>query len=229
MHTLGTDRFVLGIFKRELKNRFLCEVAINNQDNICYVPSSCHLSNFLSLENKKVILIPTSSKNTRTQYSLLALPYKRSFILLNSSLANKAIENSIFKRRFSFLGKRKTIQKEKHIENYKADFMIEDSQAILEIKSLITTDKEAIFPTVYSERALNQYKHLFSLMDKGYSVYYFIVSLNPYVKVIRINKESEFYSYYCVGKTKGIIFKAFSCRLVDKTPVIDKEIPIIEQ
>ena len=62
MPTLGKDRFVSGIFKRELKNRFLCEVAINNQDNICYVPSSCHLSNFLSLENKKVILIPTSSK-----------------------------------------------------------------------------------------------------------------------------------------------------------------------
>lgn len=229
MPTLGTDRFVLGIFKRELKNRFLCEVAINNQDNICYVPSSCHLSNFLSLENKKVILIPTSSKNTRTQYSLLALPYKRSFILLNSSLANKAIENSINKRRFSFLGERKTIQKEKHLENYKADFIIKDSQTILEIKSLITTDKEAIFPTVYSERALNQYKQLFSLMDKGYSVYCFIVSLNPYVKVIRINKESEFYSYYCVGKTKGINFKAFSCRLVDKTPFIDKELPIIEQ
>ena len=148
---------------------------------------------------------------------------------MNSSLANKAIENSINKRRFSFLGKRKTIQTEKHLENYKADFIIKDSQTILEIKSLITTDKEAIFPTVYSERALNQYKQLFSLMDKGYSVYYFIVSLNPYVKVIRINKKSEFYSYYCVGKTKGINFKAFSCRLVDKTPFIDKEIPIIEQ
>ena len=102
MPTLGTDRFVSGIFKRELKNRFLCEVVINNQDNICYVPSSCHLSNFLSLENKKVILIPTNSKNTRTQYSLLALPYKRSFILLNSSLANKAIENSIYKSKLIY-------------------------------------------------------------------------------------------------------------------------------
>lgn len=229
MPTLGTDRLVLGIFKRELKNRFLCEVEINNQANICYVPSSCHLSNFLSLENKKVILIPTSSKNTRTHYSLLALPYKRSYILLNYSLANKAIENSIKKRRFSFLGKRSTIQKEKHIENYKADFLIEDSQTILEIKSLITTDKEALFPTVYSERALKQYKQLFSLMDKGYSVNYFIVSLNPYVKAIRINKESEFYNYYCVGKNKGITFRAFSCRLVDEHPVIDKEIPVIEQ
>ena len=66
-------------------------------------------------------------------------------------------------------------------------------------------------------------------MDKGYSVYYFIVSLNPYVKSIRINKESEFYNYYCVGKNKGITFRAFSCRLVDENPVIDKEIPVIEQ
>lgn len=111
MPTLGKDRFVSGIFKRELKNRFLCEVAINNQDNICYVPSSCHLSNFLSLENKKVILIPTSSKNTRTQYSLLALPYKRSFILLNSSLANKAIENSINKDAFPSLEKGRRFKK----------------------------------------------------------------------------------------------------------------------
>ena len=43
--------------------------------------------------------------------------------------------------------------------------VVENSQTILEIKSLITTDKEALFPTVYSERELNQYKQLFSLMD----------------------------------------------------------------
>ena len=44
-----SDNFKTGIFIRELKNRFLCEVEIDSESVVCYVPSSCHLSNFLKL------------------------------------------------------------------------------------------------------------------------------------------------------------------------------------
>ena len=50
------QNFIEGIFVKELKNRFLCEVIIDGVSTICYVPSSCHLSNFLSLEGKQVLL-----------------------------------------------------------------------------------------------------------------------------------------------------------------------------
>ena len=84
-----------GFFIRELKNRFLCEVKIDGKVEECYVPSSCHLSNFLQLKGKRVVLIPTQGKNPRTKYALYAAPYRRNYIILNTSLSNVAIEKGI--------------------------------------------------------------------------------------------------------------------------------------
>ncbi len=44
-----------GIFKEELKNRFLCLVEVDGADTLCYIPSSCRLSNFVG--NYSVVYI----------------------------------------------------------------------------------------------------------------------------------------------------------------------------
>ena len=88
MQTVLTPEHKTGIFIQELKNRFLCEVEIDGESTVCYVPSSCHLSNFLDLKGKSVLLAPTQSKNARTQFALFAIPYKKNYILLNTSMAN---------------------------------------------------------------------------------------------------------------------------------------------
>ena len=48
--------FKRGIFKEELKNRFLCLVEVDGEDTLCYIPSSCRLSNFVSMAGKTVLL-----------------------------------------------------------------------------------------------------------------------------------------------------------------------------
>lgn len=55
----SNTNIVTGTFVKELKNRFLCEVVISGIPTECYVPSSCHLSNFLELRGKQVLLLPT--------------------------------------------------------------------------------------------------------------------------------------------------------------------------
>ena len=139
MQTVNSNEITEGYFIRELKNRFLCEVEVDSKLAVCYVPSSCHLSNFLDLHGKRVLLIPNKSKNTRTEYSLFAVHYKRSYIILNTSMANRAVEASIAQRRFSFLGKRKSVKKEITKGGYKWDLLIEESNTLVEIKSVIST------------------------------------------------------------------------------------------
>ena len=99
----GNSSYISGVFVKELKNRFLCEVKIDGKVEECYVPSSCHLSNFLQLKGKRVVLIPTQGKNPRTKYALYAAQYRRNYIILNTSLSNVAIEKGIHNRRFSLL------------------------------------------------------------------------------------------------------------------------------
>ena len=211
---------------RELKNRFLCEVKIDGKVEECYVPSSCHLSNFLQLKGKKVILVPTQGKHSRTRYALYAMPYKRNFIVLNTSLSNVAIENSIHSKRFSFLGKRKEIVSEHCIDGYKADIYIPASKTIIEIKSVLSSTDTAVFPTVYSERTQNQLKIIQEMLDKGYKVAFIIVSLNPYIKKITIDKNTEFYTELTQCIERGMDIRAYTSHLKDYEIEIKKQIPL---
>lgn len=226
MQTASNPRFVVGTFKKELKNRFLCEVQIEGEDVVCYVPSSCHLSNFLQLEGKKVLLVPTQTLKSRTPYALFAVPYKRNYIVLNTSMANRVIESSIQGKRFSYLGKRKGGIKEHTIDGYKADLYIPSTKTIVEVKSVISLSDNAKFPTVYSERTIKQLNQIYQLLHKGYKVCFVIVSLHPYVKNLLIDKNSEFYFELnkCLGA--GLIIKAYTSRLKNDVLSIDKEIEI---
>ena len=226
MQTTCDPEYITATFIKELKNRFLCEVEIDGEHFVCYVPSSCHLSNFLKLEGQKVLLVPTQTKNARTQYALFAVPYKKSYIILNTSMANRAIENSIHSRRFSALGKRKTVIKEHYVEGYNSDLFISDTSTVIEIKSVLSTEDTAQFPTVFSERTLKQLEKIQNLMTKGYKVHYIIVSLNPYVKAIKIIQDTQFAKQFSSCYENGMSISAYSCRLENASVFIEREIPI---
>lgn len=224
--SVTAKEYAYGIFVRELKNRFLCEVKIDGKVEECYVPSSCHLSNFLQLKGKKVILVPTQGKHPRTRYALYAMPHKRNYIVLNTSLSNTAIENSIHSRRFSFLGKRNEIIREYCIDGYKADIYIPTSKTIIEVKSVLSSTDTAVFPTVYSERTQNQLKIIQEMLDKGYKVVFIIVSLNPYIKKITIDKNTEFYTELTQCIERGMDIRAYTSHLKDYEIKIKKQIPL---
>lgn len=226
MQTVLNSEYKTGVFLKELKNRFLCEVNIDGESTVCYVPSSCHLGNFLKLQGKSVLLVPTQSKNVRTKYALFAIPYKKSYILLNSAMANQAVKNSIRGRRFAFLGKRRTIYTEHYIEGYKSDLFIEETNTIIEIKSVLATDTCAQFPTVFSERSINQLKRLCELRSSGYNVHYTIISLNPYVKSINLVANTQFTILLKACVACGMTLSAFSCRIKEDGVYIDKRLPI---
>lgn len=225
---IGASDYIEATFIRELKNRFLCEVELDGKRVVCYVPSSCHLSNFLKLDGKKVLLVPTLADKSRTQYALFAVPYKKSYILLNTSIANRAIEDSINSRRLACFGKRKNIMKEHYIDEYKSDLFIRDTSTVLEIKSVISMSTIANFPTVYSERTVRQLQHINLLLQKNYNVHFVIISLNPYVREIHIDSQSEFYRNLLLCMQNGLRLEAFNCRLSNDGRIyVDKKLPIV--
>ena len=219
---------VKGIFQAEIKNRFLCDVLINGIETICYIPSSCRLSNFLDLRNREVLLVPTKTVHSRTQYAVYAIKYGRRYILVNLSLANRIIEDQLHRKYFSFLGARKKLSHEMKIGDYKADLFVHDTKTIIEIKSFLTFERMGVFPTVYSERAINQLKELSNLLDKGYHACYIFVSLNPCVKSVAINCEiEEYYRLFIDCVEKGMSYFGCSIQLCNTTPIIYSRVNVI--
>ncbi len=222
--------FRRGIFKEELKNRFLSLVEVDGKDALCYIPASCRLSNFIDLTGREVFLLPVVSPNSRTKYSIYALYESNNYILLNLSKVNETIEKNIRSRRFSFLGKRIHIRKEHTVNGYKSDLFIDDTKTVVEIKSILsfTKDKEAQFPSVYSQRAIEQMRKLSVLLDKGFNVCYIFVALNPKSKRLSINEDiKEYKDLFNVCVKKGMKVKGVSLKLIDGEPVIISSLPII--
>ena len=227
MSNISLNDCVVGQFVRELKNRFLCEVVINGRAEECYIPSSCHLGNFLQLEGKDVLLLPTAAKKSRTAFAVIAVKYKRSYVILNTSYANRLVEYAIQGRCLSYLGSRRNHAREKKIEDYKCDFYIEDTNTVIEVKSIISTSKIGEFPTVYSERTLKQLCKIKELLRTGYKVDYIIVSLNPYVKAIELIRDTEFYKEFDECINVGMSVHAFGCRVSNGMVLLDKKLDLL--
>lgn len=212
---------------QEIKNRFLCEVRINGESVVCYIPSSCRLSNFINLVGREVLLKPVQDPKARTPFAIFAVKYKRSYILLNTSLANRIVESEIHRRFFSPLGNRKKIMHEKKVHGYKCDLFIEDTSTIVEVKSIISLDKEAIFPSVYSQRAVNQLNKLTELLQQGYKVAYVFVSLNPYVTNLSINQKEPFFSLFNQCLDEGMQVYGFDVKICGDAIQIKSSIPVV--
>lgn len=222
------DAIVFGTFKEELKNRFLCSVEIDGQKELCYIPSSCRLSNFLDLTDKTVLLKPTISKGTRTKYSVYAVKLHGKYVLLNLSQPNKLVKDQLHRRYFSYLGTRKTIKTENMIEGYKADLFIEETNTIIEIKSFLCFEQSSKFPTVYSERAIEQLNKLKSLLNHGYKVCYLFMSLGSTVKTVSINMHMpEYAEAFNQCLQLGMQYDAFTIKLNEQfQPEIKKRISV---
>ncbi len=210
---ISLEQPIEGIFMKERKNRFICEVMVEDEAIECYVPSSCRLDNFIDLQGERVLLLPTETPGARTRYSLFAVPYKRNYILLNIGKVNSVIEQNIEKRCFSTLGKRSEVYREHKIGSYKSDLFIENSRTLLEVKSILSLGKTAIFPTVFSQRTLDQLTEISSLLDQDYNAALVIASLNPYVEEIQIDHASPFYEALIPCIVKGMQLLAVSLHI----------------
>lgn len=226
---MGLDSaYKIGVFKEELKNRFRCVVTIDNEDTMCYIPSSSRLSNFIDLSNRVVMLRPIKKKNAKTQYSVYAVKYDQSFVLLDLSSVNSVVEKQLPRRLFSFLGSRARVKRECVIGDYKCDLYLEDSDTIIEIKSVLSFDKDAVLPTVYSERAIKQLTKIKQLLLDGHKVFYFIASLYQGVEQVRMNpNQPKFYELFMECIEAGMTVAAFSLKMSSGKVLVRNRIEVI--
>lgn len=188
-------KLVEGIFLEESKNRFICKVIVNENIHECYVPSSSRLENFINLKNKRVLLTINQGKNTRTRFSLFAVYYRNKLIMLNLNMVNELLELCIQRGQLKeYLGFN-SIMREKEIDGYKADLYLEGHEKIvIENKAIISTGREAIFPSVHSERGILQLMKLYELLRAGYKVHYNFIALGSATSAVKVNKDQQEYA-----------------------------------
>lgn len=225
----GDIEYSEGIFIKESKNRFLCEVLINGVAEECYVPNSYKVGKYLNVRNKTVLLTTNSGNKGRTRYSLFAVKYYGKYILLNlnkvNDLLNYYIREIEMKKSNLY-----TISQEEILNGYKADLVIRDTnlnEKMIEAKAVIDIKHFTSFLKVHSERAIKQLLKIKSFLEKGHKVDYYLVSLSPIVRVVSLdNSFSEFYRLFFECLEKGLRVKGISVDFVENNEVSFKKLKI---
>ena len=213
-----------GAFIREEKTRFLCTVEIDGNQELCYVPSSCKLEQFISLSGETVWLKPVHNKNSKLRYCVYAVKKKQGWVLLNLAETNKILEVQLNRRLFSFLGNRKVICREKLIEGYKADLYLPETRTIIEIKTVLTEERITSFPGVKSLRTERQLTEISKLLEAGYRVCYFVIALNPRTANVEVVEKLKGIFQDCISK--GMLLKGYSLKFEEDLPQIYRSIEV---
>jgi DNA-binding sugar fermentation-stimulating protein len=203
------DEIIEGVFLEEKKNRFLCNVLIGEDVQECYIPSASKLENYLKLKGKKILLKKNNNDKSRTKYSVFAVQYYGKYIILNLMYVNKILEEHI-KLNYEY----EAMSKEKYIDSYKADFLVlNNEKTVIEAKGIIATTKTVLFPKVYSSRAIYQLEAILELLKKGWKAEYYLISLSPFVKQIKLNNNLVHLEYWRLLKEctdNGMLLKGFN-------------------
>lgn len=193
---------------REMKGRFLCEIEIDGNIELAHVPNSAKLSKYLTIENKKVLVIKNASSKAKTRYQLCAVEMEHNqWIMVNLILLNRIIAEY-----YEINGYK--VQREKSISGtYKCDLLIEDKngeQTVCEVKGIIAGSRDVIFPMYSGERTVRQLEYMRRLLKKqSISVKYIFVLLDSDIKNIcadRQNKEFIRHMRYCIKNNMQIEF-----------------------
>ena len=199
---------MIGVFKKEKKRRFICEVEINNEIQECYVSSSSHLSPILNLINKKVLLKKNKGKNLRTQFTLQALWECNKKVLLNLNHVNDMVLEYLQKNY-----EPNTIKREYKIKNYKSDFYITNKNLVIEAKGLLSDNNIAILPFNSGERCIRQLKEIKKILKQGVNVDYYLVLLSNEINEISLNKmNKDFYKLFKSCLILGMKVKIFNLK-----------------
>lgn len=135
-----------GFYLEQEKNRFVCNVLINEQQEKCYLPFPNRLSSYFYIDNNEVLLLPVKNSNAKYKLSLFAIKIQRSYVLVNLAYANNLLFTNLRKRSFCFLGARKEFSKEFNVSpSYKTDIYIQKTKTIIEVKTIIGFSEQIFF------------------------------------------------------------------------------------
>jgi DNA-binding sugar fermentation-stimulating protein len=178
--------YVEALFIKEESNRFSVLVKIKEEIVGCYLPYSSKLGNALNLYGKKVLILPINGK--RFKYKIVAIVDNDNIYYVDLNNINALFEESFANKYLSNYTRENRIT-----NNYRADFVNRNAKQVLEIKTLLSPDKNAIYPSVNPIRFNKQMKELALLSEQGYTVIIILILLNRNIHQISINqKYTEF-------------------------------------
>ncbi|SHE67024.1 MULTISPECIES: DNA/RNA nuclease SfsA [Caloramator] len=214
------------IFIKRL-NRFEAIVEVDGKEELVHVPNTGRLKELLIPETK-VYLLDSNNMKRKTRYSLMFVNKNDKLICINSSLANRVLEEAIIKGDV-YLGDGE-LKREVTYGNSKFDFYIKgEKHTFIEVKcATYELDGIARFPDAPTDRGSRHVEELINLKKLGYESKVIFIAFMDYAKYFTPYKEMDdkFYKTLLKAKENGVDIKCFRCYITLDEIGILNEIPV---
>ncbi|OWZ84920.1 DNA/RNA nuclease SfsA [Natranaerobius trueperi] len=203
------------------KNRFVAEVKVAGNKELCHVPNSGRMKELL-LEGSKVMLRHHPHTNRKTSYDLYLVQYEGFWVSIDSRLPNKLVEhmveNSIFPKESSISSNTSVISKEPKYGSGRFDLKLTNkvNDIFVECKSVtLVEDGQALFPDAPTKRGK---RHLFELVEsvkEGYKALIIFLVQRDDAKFFSPNWEMDrdFSNALVYAKDNGVKVESYSFRV----------------
>ena len=216
-----------GLFLKR-PNRFIAEVEIGGQKEICHVKNTGRCKELL-IPGAKVFVNQAEGARRTTKYDLVSV-WKGSKLINMDSQAPNAVFGE-YLRQGRFMEGITEIKTEAKYGSSRFDFYVEAGmrKAFIEVKGVTLEENDvAMFPDAPTERGVKHLKELTSCVFNGYEAYVVFVIQMQGTKWFTPNDKThpEFGAALAAAKNAGVRAVAFDCKVSSDELTIDGSVPI---
>lgn len=211
------------IFKAR-PNRFLAEVELHGQTEICHVKNTGRCRELL-IPGAVVYVQHSDHPNRKTKLDLIGVEKGRRLINMDSQIPNRVVEEWL--RKGNLVSTEAYIKPECRFGSSRFDFYAEDGarKLFIEVKGVtLEEDGVARFPDAPTERGVKHILELCDCMEKGYEAYIIFVIQMEEIRYFSPNWKTHaaFGEALRMAREKGVQILAYTC-YVDETSIEMKE------
>lgn len=211
-------------------NRFIANVEINAQTEICHVKNTGRCKELL-VSGCTVYLEKSDNPKRKTMYDLVAVQKGERLINMDSQAPNKAVEEWL-KNHMPF-GKDMEVFAEKTFGSSRFDFCLKsnktDRTIYLEVKGCTLENNGVVkFPDAPTQRGTKHIYELINCTEQGYEAVLLILVQMDNVKFFTPNYDTDpnFGQALKEAKEKGVTLLCYDCKVTPDSMSLNKSVEI---
>lgn len=167
----------------------------------------------------------------KLRYKWILSETKEGTVVLDTTLANKIVEEALAKKAITEVAQYKEIQREKNFGTSRFDFCLGDEDCYLEVKSVsMILDGVPAFPDSITTRGTKHLQELVETVRKGRRAINLFLIMRPEYQEMRIAKEIDeiYFSAFEKAKKAGVEFLAYNIKLQDNSILLNKKGKVLD-
>ncbi len=216
-----------GVFLKR-PNRFIAEIAIDGQIEICHVKNTGRCKELL-IPSARVFLNQSSNPRRSTKYDLISVQKGNRLINIDSQAPNRVFQEYL--QQGSFIERITLIKPEAKFGDSRFDFYIEAGKrrVFIEVKGVTLEENNVVmFPDAPTQRGVKHLNELANCINHGYEAFVIFIIQMQNVSHFTPNYQThpEFGNTLATAINIGVKAAAFDCVITENSMIINSNVDI---